>query len=90
MNITNVTNELRMIEVKARAKLEDWLIKNIKKGAEYLEPIRTSPMRLFCENSKQQKAANYFCKIAPPLAFDWALNARLERQIVTQGKSKIC
>ena len=43
----------------------------------YLERSRTSPMEVFCKNSKRIKAVNYFRKKAPPSMFDWILKMLL-------------
>ena len=51
---------------------------NLKYSSQaYLEHSRTSMMELFCKNSQQLLAINYFCKRTPPQMFDWVLNTPL-------------
>ena len=40
----------------------------------YLEHYQISQDRVFCENSSQLKAVNYFCKKASSQLFDMVLN----------------
>ena len=42
-----------------------------------LEPIQTFTKELFCNNSKQFVAVNYFCKNAPSQMLGWVLNTTL-------------
>ena len=44
----------------------------------YLKPSRTSAMQLFCKNSQQLEAINFFRKKPPSEIFDWVLNTPLE------------
>ena len=43
----------------------------------YLEPSRTSMMKLFCKNIERLLNINYFLKKAPSQVFEWVLNTSL-------------
>ena len=60
-------------------KLEDWLVKNIKNVEAYLESSQKPTTKLLGEHRQRQKVGNYLHKIAPPQAFNWALNSPPER-----------
>ena len=51
---------------------------NGKTAKVYFEFIRTSTMQLFCDNSYQLLAVNYFCKKNPSQMFEWILNMSLD------------
>ena len=51
---------------------------SLKKEEVYLEPIQTSMIEFFCENSQRFLAHNYPRKRTPPYMFDWVLNTPLE------------
>ena len=57
------------------------LLKNVKCKVmfteAYFEPSQTSTMELFCKNSSQLVAINYFYKNSPSQMFNWVLNTPL-------------